>query len=90
MRAWAPGRELNAFRKRPVFPDKDLTGRLRRLRFLEMTDGAFELVAATRIAEPDYMTAVFGEGIGLNRLAGSGAGLVDAIGNVESAHAIVL
>ncbi len=65
-------------------------GSLRRLCFLEVADCAFELVAATGIAEPNNMAVMFGERIGLHRLAGPRAGSIDAIGNVESAPRTLL
>ena len=67
-------------------PRNASSGSLRCLRLLEIADCAFELVAATGIAEPDDMAVVLGERTGLHRLAGPGAGFVDAISNVESAH----
>ena len=50
-----------------------------------MADGAVESVAVTGIAEPDDTAIVLGEGIGMHGLAGPGAGLIGAFGNVESA-----
>ena len=48
-----------------------------------MPERAFKLVTAARIAESDDIIAVQGQRVGLHRLAGPGAGLVDAIVNVE-------
>ena len=42
------------------------------------------------IAESDDTTTVLGERIGLHRFPGPGAGLIDAIGNVDRAHCAFL
>ena len=55
-----------------------------------MMDCPFELIAATGIAESDDMAFKFGERISLDRLAGPGTGLIDAIGNVERFHCAFL
>ena len=52
----------------------------------KMPDRTFKLVPATRIAESDDIIAVQGQRVGLHRLAGPGAGLVDAIVNAEVGH----
>ena len=51
-----------------------------------MADCAVEFVAVTGIAEPDDTAAVLGEGVGRHGIAGPGAGLIDAFGNVGSTH----
>ena len=48
----------------------------------------FKLVTAAGIAESDDIIAVQGQRVGLHRLAGPGAGLVDAIVNVESGNGV--
>ena len=53
-----------------------------------MADCAFELVAAAGIAEPHNMVVIFRERIGLHRLAGPRAGLIDAIGDIENVHLV--
>ena len=62
----------------------------RRPRFFKMPDRAFKLVTAAGIAESDDIIAVPGQRVGLHRLAGPGAGLVDAIVNVEIGHGVSL
>ena len=55
-----------------------------------MMDGLVEFIPATGIAEPDDMAFILCERIGLDRLAGPGTGLIDAIGNVERLHCAFL
>ena len=57
---------------------------------LEVADRRFKLVAAPCVAEPDDVAAVLGQRIGLYWLAGPGAGLVDAVGDVEVVHSVFL
>ena len=49
---------------------------------------SFKPVTAARIAESDDIIAVQGQRVGLHGLAGPGAGLVDAIVNVEIGHGV--
>ena len=61
-----------------------------RLRFFEVAGRRVELVTAPRVAEPDDVAIVLGQRIRLYWLAGPGAGLVDAVGDVEVIHSIFL
>lgn len=49
-----------------------------------MADCAIKFVAATRIAESHNIAIIFGEGVGLYRLARPRANLIDGIGDIRS------
>ncbi len=59
-------------------------------RRLEVANCRVELVAAPQVAEPHDVTIVLGQRIGLYWIPGPRAGLVDAVGDVESVHSIRL
>ena len=55
-----------------------------------MTNRRVELVATPRVAEPHDVTIVRSQRIGLYRLPGPRAGLVDAVGNVKVVFSVRL
>ncbi len=52
-------------------------------RLLKVVDRRVKLVAAPCVAEPNNIAVVLGQRVGLYRLAGPRAGLVDAISDVK-------
>ena len=60
----------------------------RSLRLVEVADRGLELVPAVGTAEPDDLAVILGQRVCLHRLARPRAGLVDAIGDVESGQCV--
>ena len=61
-----------------------------RLRRFEVTNCCVKLVAAPWVAEPYNVTVVLGQRVSLYRFTGPRAGLVDAVGDVEVGHPILV
>jgi len=55
-----------------------------------MADRRVKLVAAPWITEPDDVTIILGQRVCLDRFTGPGAGLVDAVGDVEIGYPVLV